>query len=204
MWSSHVIITSHSWSEISSSRCAYEVHQDLLIICISTDQRRYTASLLAMGNSSSNHLGIPPGKGPEAVGCTDVMMDHTAQVNTWPPQEKPFSVTDKKVVDLCVSTSQGSFIRLYYPCQEPEGAEKPDWIPCREYFNGLADFMKINRTLSERIFNYLYGNLYFICVLYQTGISTHGPGTSWWLVFAHWWCQDILMNHFCIFRTWFM
>lgn len=186
MWSIHVIITSHSWSEISPSRSAYEVYlEHLLIICISTDQRRYTSSLVAMGNSSSNHLGIPPGKGPEAVGCTDVMMDHTAQVNTGPSQEKPCSVTDGKVVDLCVSTSQGSFIRLYYPCQEPEGAEKPDWIPCREYFNGLADYMKINRTLSERIFNYLYGNLYFICVLYQTCISTYGPGTRWWLVFLH-------------------
>lgn len=31
-------------------------------------------------------------------------------------------------------------------------------MPCREYFNGLADFMKINRTLSERIFNYLFGS----------------------------------------------
>lgn len=54
---------------------------------------------------------------------------------------------------------QGSFFRLYYPCQEIENAEKPDWVPCMEYFNGLADFMKINRTLSERIFNYLFGNL---------------------------------------------
>lgn len=89
MWSIHVIITSHSWSEISPSRSAYEVYlEHLLIICISTDQRRYTSSLVAMGNSSSNHLGIPPGKGPEAVGCTDVMMDHTAQVNTGPSQEK--------------------------------------------------------------------------------------------------------------------
>uniref|UniRef100_A0A8C4GXT0 Platelet-activating factor acetylhydrolase n=1 Tax=Dicentrarchus labrax TaxID=13489 RepID=A0A8C4GXT0_DICLA len=84
-----------------------------------------------MGNSCSNHLGIPPAKGPYPVGCTDFMMDHTAQ---------------------------GSFFRLYYPCQETEKAEKPDWVPCREYFNGLADFMKINRALSERIFNYLFGS----------------------------------------------
>lgn len=73
---------------------------------------------------------IPPGKGPHAVGCTDLMMDHNVQ---------------------------GTFFRLYYPCQETEKAEKPDWVPCREYFNGLADFMKINRTLSERIFNHLFG-----------------------------------------------
>uniref|UniRef100_A0AAQ6A9Y2 Platelet-activating factor acetylhydrolase n=1 Tax=Amphiprion ocellaris TaxID=80972 RepID=A0AAQ6A9Y2_AMPOC len=95
-----------------------------------TEPRRYTLGLFTMGNSCSN-LGIPPAKGPNAVGCTDFMMDHTAQ---------------------------GSFFRLYYPCQETEKAEKPDWVPCREYFNGLADFMKINRTLSERIFNHLFGS----------------------------------------------
>uniref|UniRef100_A0A3Q0S787 Platelet-activating factor acetylhydrolase n=1 Tax=Amphilophus citrinellus TaxID=61819 RepID=A0A3Q0S787_AMPCI len=90
-----------------------------------------------MGSSCSNHLGIPPAKGPNPVGCTDFMMDHTAQ---------------------------GTFFRLYYPCQETEGAEKPDWVPCREYFNGLADFMKINRTFSERIFNYLFANK--VCVIF--------------------------------------
>ncbi|XP_074471584.1 platelet-activating factor acetylhydrolase [Sebastes fasciatus] len=84
-----------------------------------------------MGNNCSNNLGIPPAKGPNAVGCTDFMMDHT---------------------------EKGSFFRLYYPCQETEKAERPDWVPCMEYFNGLADFMKINRSLSERIFNYLFGS----------------------------------------------
>ncbi|TMS12444.1 Platelet-activating factor acetylhydrolase [Larimichthys crocea] len=97
-----------------------------------TEQRRYTLSFLTMGNTCSNHLGIPPAKGPNAVGCTDFMMDHTVK---------------------------GTFFRIYYPCQETEKAERPDWVPCKEYFNGLADFMKINRTLSERIFNYLFGNL---------------------------------------------
>uniref|UniRef100_A0A3Q3LPW1 Platelet-activating factor acetylhydrolase n=1 Tax=Mastacembelus armatus TaxID=205130 RepID=A0A3Q3LPW1_9TELE len=84
-----------------------------------------------MGNNCPHHLGIPPGKGPNLVGCTDFMMDHTAQ---------------------------GSFFQLYYPCQETQNAEKPDWVPCREYFNGLADFIKINRTVSERIFNHLFGS----------------------------------------------
>ncbi|CAL8316389.1 unnamed protein product [Merluccius merluccius] len=84
-----------------------------------------------MGNHCSNNLGIPPAKGPNPVGCTDFMMDYT---------------------------TQGTFFRLYYPCQKMEQGEKPDWIPCREYFNGLADFMKINRTISEKIFNYLFGS----------------------------------------------
>ncbi|XP_070706039.1 platelet-activating factor acetylhydrolase isoform X1 [Pempheris klunzingeri] len=123
-----------------------------------TDQRRYTLGFFAMGNTCSNHLGIPPAKGPNAVGCTDFMMDHTAQ---------------------------GSFFRLYYPCQETEKAEKPDWVPSKEYFNGLADFMKINRTLSERIFNYLFGSFkipaYLDAPFKSTGkcpviIFSHGLG----------------------------
>uniref|UniRef100_H3CWG5 Platelet-activating factor acetylhydrolase n=1 Tax=Tetraodon nigroviridis TaxID=99883 RepID=H3CWG5_TETNG len=111
-----------------------------------------------MGNSSSNHLGIPPGKGPEAVGCTDIMVDHGVQ---------------------------GSFFRLYYPCQKTDRAENPDWIPSREYFTGLADFMKINRTLSEGIFNYLYGSFKIPAFLdapfkqnakYPVIIFSHGLG----------------------------
>ncbi|XP_061890036.1 platelet-activating factor acetylhydrolase [Entelurus aequoreus] len=85
-----------------------------------------------MGNTSCNHLGIPPPQGPKAVGCTDLMMDHTVQ---------------------------GSFFRLYYPCQKMDKAEMPAWIPNREYFNGLTDFMKINRTFGERIFNFLFGSV---------------------------------------------
>nr|XP_006626068.1 PREDICTED: platelet-activating factor acetylhydrolase isoform X1 [Lepisosteus oculatus] len=84
-----------------------------------------------MGSIWSTSLRIPPGKGPNHVGCTDLMMDHTAQ---------------------------GAFFRLYYPCETPTGYEMPGWIPNKEYFNGLADFLKLNRCLSERIFNYLYGS----------------------------------------------
>nr|XP_057927087.1 platelet-activating factor acetylhydrolase isoform X2 [Doryrhamphus excisus] len=95
------------------------------------NQRRYKLGLSAMGNAFCNNLHIPSPKGPNAVGCTDFMMDHTVQ---------------------------GSFFRLYYPCERMDKAEMPDWIPSREYFNGLADFMKINRTFSERIFNFLFGS----------------------------------------------
>ncbi|XP_019713597.1 platelet-activating factor acetylhydrolase isoform X1 [Hippocampus comes] len=85
-----------------------------------------------MGNMSCNNLEIPPPKGPNPAGCTDFMMDHTLQ---------------------------GSFFRLYYPCQRMEKAELPDWIPNREYFNGLVEFMKINKTFGERIFNCLFGSI---------------------------------------------
>ncbi|KAA0708449.1 Platelet-activating factor acetylhydrolase [Triplophysa tibetana] len=86
-----------------------------------------------MGNSSghNNTLRIPSGKGPHQVGCTDLMVGHKVQ---------------------------GSFFRLYYPCQASVNPQLPDWVPCREYFNGLADFMNMNRTLSEKIFNYLFGS----------------------------------------------
>lgn len=53
--------------------------------------------------------------------------------------------------------SQGTFFRLYYPCQAQDGSVEPNWIPCREYFAGLADFMKMSRALGDRIFNYLFG-----------------------------------------------
>ncbi|XP_030201051.1 platelet-activating factor acetylhydrolase [Gadus morhua] len=96
-----------------------------------TDKSASTLALCAMGNQCSNNLGIPPAKGPYPVGCTDLMVDHT---------------------------TKGTFFRLYYPCQKRETGDRPDWIPCREYFNGLADFMKINRSISEKIFNYLFGS----------------------------------------------
>lgn len=51
-----------------------------MCLCLA-DQRRYSLGFFIMGNSCSN-LGIPPGKGPNAVGCTDFMMDHTAKVYT--------------------------------------------------------------------------------------------------------------------------
>ncbi|XP_048106335.1 platelet-activating factor acetylhydrolase isoform X2 [Alosa alosa] len=85
-----------------------------------------------MGNTGG-HTGsmrIPPGNGPHQVGCTDLMVGHT---------------------------TEGTFLRLFYPCNTHEDSERPEWIPSQEYFNGLADFMKINRSISERIFNYLFG-----------------------------------------------
>ncbi|XP_064196370.1 platelet-activating factor acetylhydrolase isoform X2 [Anguilla rostrata] len=34
----------------------------------------------------------------------------------------------------------------------------PCWVPNKEYFDGLADFMKMNRSLAEWIFNYMFGS----------------------------------------------
>ncbi|XP_067879128.1 platelet-activating factor acetylhydrolase isoform X2 [Heterodontus francisci] len=84
-----------------------------------------------MGNSGSHCLGIPAGKGPNLVGCIDLIADHTIQ---------------------------GSFLRLYYPCEQGGKHQQPLWIPRHEYYYGLADFLKYNRKLVDQTLNYLYGS----------------------------------------------
>ncbi|KAM4772271.1 platelet-activating factor acetylhydrolase [Rhinophrynus dorsalis] len=83
-------------------------------------------------NNSVQFYGIPPGKGPHSVGCTDLMSNHTIQ---------------------------GSFFRLYYPCVDSGEYEESLWIPRREYYLGLADTIKLNRTLVDFIFNYYFGSV---------------------------------------------
>uniref|UniRef100_A0A8C6THU3 Platelet-activating factor acetylhydrolase n=1 Tax=Neogobius melanostomus TaxID=47308 RepID=A0A8C6THU3_9GOBI len=80
------------------------------------------------------------------------------RIYEWPKAGKTFLELTFFSLESEVIVTLGSFFRLYYPCQESDKAEKPDWVPCREYFNGLADFMKINRAISEKIFNYLFGS----------------------------------------------
>ncbi|KAJ8397657.1 hypothetical protein AAFF_G00436560 [Aldrovandia affinis] len=139
---------------------------------------RHKLHRTAMGNSCSNTLGIPPGKGPNQVGCTDIMVDHTVQ---------------------------GSFFRLYYPCVESVDSEMPCWIPSKEYFNGLADFMKINRNLSEKIFNYLYGSFKIPAALdapfkpngkYPLIIFSHGLGAFRTLYSAI--CSEVASQGFIV------
>ncbi|XP_053565581.1 platelet-activating factor acetylhydrolase isoform X2 [Bombina bombina] len=83
-------------------------------------------------NSSVQFSGIPPGKGMYLVGCTDLMTDHTIQ---------------------------GSFFRLYYPCSDSGEYEDATWIPKRKYFLGLADTLRLNRTLIDFIFSYFFGSV---------------------------------------------
>ena len=61
-----------------------------------------------MGNACSNHLGIPPAKGPNAVGCTDFMMDHTAQVPAEPHYYRGYVHT---VYVLYLWTDRGADLR---------------------------------------------------------------------------------------------
>ncbi|XP_072263530.1 platelet-activating factor acetylhydrolase isoform X2 [Pyxicephalus adspersus] len=86
-----------------------------------------------MGNYTGVHFsGIPKGKGPHAVGCTDLMSDHTVQ---------------------------GCFLRLFYPCVDSDEYEEALWIPRREYYLGLADTLKLNRTLINFLLSYYFGSV---------------------------------------------
>ncbi|XP_044144956.1 platelet-activating factor acetylhydrolase isoform X2 [Bufo gargarizans] len=86
-----------------------------------------------MGSYSSvQFCGMPQGKGPHAVGCTDLMSDHTIQ---------------------------GSFLRLFYPCVDGDEYEEATWIPRREYYRGLADTLKLNRTIVDFILSYYFGSV---------------------------------------------
>ncbi|XP_078279079.1 platelet-activating factor acetylhydrolase 2, cytoplasmic-like isoform X2 [Rhinoraja longicauda] len=80
-----------------------------------------------MGNLFS--LKLPTGKGPFRVGCTDIMVDHTRE---------------------------GSFFRLYYPCQSEAESRQPLWIPRYEYCAGLVNYLNQSRW-SVPLLNLAFG-----------------------------------------------
>ncbi|XP_054251180.1 platelet-activating factor acetylhydrolase 2, cytoplasmic [Indicator indicator] len=92
-----------------------------------------------MGGAQS--LAMPPGKGPHQVGCTDVMVGHT---------------------------QQGLFFRLFYPCVPRAGAERPLWIPRREYFSGLADATQRSRRWFAPLVSLALGSC-------RVPVSWNGP-----------------------------
>ncbi|XP_069751507.1 platelet-activating factor acetylhydrolase 2, cytoplasmic-like isoform X2 [Narcine bancroftii] len=81
-----------------------------------------------MGSRQS--MELPTAKGPFNVGCTDVMVDHRRE---------------------------GSFFRLYYPCEADEQSEQPLWIPRYEYCAGLADYLGKSRMWLAPLLKVAFG-----------------------------------------------
>ncbi|XP_048413882.1 platelet-activating factor acetylhydrolase 2, cytoplasmic-like [Stegostoma tigrinum] len=81
-----------------------------------------------MGGAQS--LGLPSAKGPHNVGCTDVMIDNSRQ---------------------------GSFFRLYYPCEASGEVKHPLWIPHYEYCRGLADYLNRDKRWCAPLLNMAFG-----------------------------------------------
>ncbi|XP_063173681.1 platelet-activating factor acetylhydrolase isoform X3 [Candoia aspera] len=105
----------------SASKITWQFHNG--------DQDLSVESSKQMG---SNSEGIPEGKGPYSVGCTDLMTGYNVQ---------------------------GIFFRLYYPSQNGMNNEDTTWIPRKEYYYGLSDFLSIYRILGEFIFARYIGSV---------------------------------------------
>ncbi|XP_072498467.1 platelet-activating factor acetylhydrolase isoform X2 [Notamacropus eugenii] len=73
---------------------------------------------------------IPKGKGSYSVGCTDLMSDFTVK---------------------------GSLLRLYYPSQDGE-YHSTVWIPNKEYFVGLSNFLGLHKFMGKFL-AYYFGSV---------------------------------------------
>lgn len=51
-------------------------------------------------------------------------------------------------------------MRLYYPAYDATDVEEARWIPDKEYYQGLSDFLNMYRVVGERLFHYYVGKTY--------------------------------------------
>ncbi|NXT18645.1 PAFA acetylhydrolase, partial [Syrrhaptes paradoxus] len=90
------------------------------------------AAMETQSSSTKKFYRIPKGKGPHSVGCTDLMTENAVE---------------------------GSFLRLYYPSDDATHNEEAPWIPDKEYYQGLSDFLNMYRVVGERLFQYYVGSV---------------------------------------------
>ncbi|XP_033099098.1 platelet-activating factor acetylhydrolase-like isoform X2 [Anneissia japonica] len=106
--------------------------------------------------------GIPPGRGPFAVGLADIMSDNS---------------------------KNGTFTRLYYPT-DPPGDEfasenQPLWIPNRKYSDAYSNFIRATGSFSKRIFYWMFGSYRVPAMLHADVNKPPANQTFPVVVFSH-------------------
>ncbi|XP_041282045.1 platelet-activating factor acetylhydrolase isoform X1 [Onychostruthus taczanowskii] len=124
-------VSSHC--SVSARRCLLLGIQDTTRKIPSRTGLSVNAPMEMWGTSSTEKFyRIPEGKGPHSVGCTDLMTENAVE---------------------------GSFLRLYYPAYDATDIEEARWIPDKEYYQGLSDFLNLYRVVGERLFHYYVGSV---------------------------------------------
>ncbi|KAG8180473.1 hypothetical protein JTE90_002005 [Oedothorax gibbosus] len=82
---------------------------------------------------------IPKPTGPYSVGCTDIMT---------------------------LNSTDGVFVRLFYPAVPTKEAGYPEWLPHESYLEGYAMFFKIWPPLFKKTFPRFVGEFEHFSLLF--------------------------------------